>query len=95
MYKKYGVSFESNGSVLEPMRGSTRVTTERGAGLLPTPLDAGDQGFEPRLPDPESGVLPLHQSPKAGRKIVIGAVSVKPEETKSSHIYIAIIKRIR
>ena len=26
---------------------------------------AGDQGVEPRLPDPESGVLPLHQSPTA------------------------------
>ena len=24
---------------------------------------AGEQGFEPRLPDPESGVLPLHHSP--------------------------------
>src|SRR5947209_5370150 len=26
---------------------------------------AGDLGFEPRLTDPESVVLPLHQSPKA------------------------------
>ena len=24
---------------------------------------AGEQGLEPRLPDPESGVLPLHHSP--------------------------------
>ena len=24
---------------------------------------AGERGFEPRLPDPESGVLPLHYSP--------------------------------
>ena len=25
---------------------------------------AGVPGFEPRLPDPESGVLPLHHTPK-------------------------------
>ena len=49
----------------------TRVLTLRG--LRPRPLVdgaelplflAGEQGFEPRLPDPESGVLPLHHTPK-------------------------------
>ncbi len=28
---------------------------------------AGEQGFEPRLPDPESGVLPLDDSPMVPR----------------------------
>jgi hypothetical protein len=28
----------------------------------------GDLGFEPRLSDPESLVLPLHQSPRVERK---------------------------
>ncbi len=28
---------------------------------------AGDDGFEPSLPDPESGVLPLDESPKLMR----------------------------
>ena len=46
----------------------TRVLTLRG--LRPRPLVdgaakflAGEPGFEPRLPDPESGVLPLDDSP--------------------------------
>ena len=30
---------------------------------------AGELGFEPRLPDPESGVLPLDDSP-LGREII-------------------------
>src|SRR5262249_20224626 len=30
-------------------------------------LQAGDLGFEPRLLDPESSVLPLHQSPRGNR----------------------------
>ena len=42
-----------------------------GEGLEPDPVSgamgiqklAGDRGFEPRLPDPESGVIPLDQSP--------------------------------
>ena len=29
---------------------------------------AGVQGFEPQLPDPESGVLPLDDTPKAPQK---------------------------
>jgi hypothetical protein len=28
---------------------------------------AGEQGFEPQLPDPESGVLPLNYSPLMSR----------------------------
>ena len=45
----------------------TRVLTLRG--LRPRPLVdgagilAGERGFEPRSPDPESGVLPLDDSP--------------------------------
>ena len=31
---------------------------------LPDVVMAGEQGFEPRLPDPESGVLPLDDSPR-------------------------------
>ena len=50
----------------------TRVLALRG--LRPRPLVdrafknllAGEQGLEPRLPDPESGVLPLHHSPLYG-----------------------------
>ena len=32
--------------------------------LIANELQAGDLGFEPRLIDPESLVLPLHQSPR-------------------------------
>ena len=28
------------------------------------PNQAGEQGFEPQIPRPERGVLPLHHSPK-------------------------------
>lgn len=31
--------------------------------LAPFLSVAGEQGFEPQLPDPESGVLPLDDSP--------------------------------
>ena len=66
--------FVSNKSFLPFVFGSpngirTRVLTLRG--LRPRPLVdgaanflAGEPGFEPRLPDPESGVLPLHHTPK-------------------------------
>ena len=33
---------------------------------------AGERGLEPRLPDPESGVLPLHYSPEGAREVYSG-----------------------
>src|SRR5579875_1047503 len=36
--------------------------------------EAGDLGFEPRLTDPESVVLPLHQSPKIAFRIILTSI---------------------
>ncbi len=48
----------------------TRVPRASGALLL---CVAGGQGFEPQLPDPESGVLPIKLSPNA-----VGASGFEP-----------------
>src|SRR5215208_1613498 len=43
---------------------------------------AGEQGFEPQLPDPESGVLPLDDSPK---RVDESSTRQKSCSTQSSH----------
>ena len=41
---------------------------------------AGEPGFEPRLPDPESGVLPLDDSPTSVFHVDVGcAGSILPQ----------------
>ncbi len=40
------------------------------------PRLAGVQGFEPQLPDPESGVLPLDDTPMTGNIVPLAAVVV-------------------
>ena len=51
---------------------------------------AGEQGFEPRLPDPESGVLPLHHSPRGLIKLLfrkaLGNFSSKIKKVKFHNI---------
>ena len=43
-------------------------------------LLAGEPGFEPRLPDPESGVLPLDDSPTSMFHVDVGcAGSILPQ----------------
>ena len=44
----------------------------------PRAVLAGELGFEPRLPDPESGVLPLHYSPMVMPSIQPDAAEIKP-----------------
>ena len=39
---------------------------------------AGDLGFEPRLSDPESLVLPLHQSPRWSVRPIVEDVRIGP-----------------
>jgi len=55
----------------EPVGDSTEKHAKSGFGAPDSYLllggETGDLGFEPRLTDPESVVLPLHQSPSAGR----------------------------
>lgn len=47
---------------------------------------AGEQGFEPRLPDPESGVLPLDDSPLVRDAMrlyhCVGGMSSRPSGVK-------------
>src|SRR5262245_17364500 len=43
-------------------------TAGQGSRMPHYPVSAGPQGFEPRLPRPERGVLPLHQGPPLGQK---------------------------
>ena len=66
----------------------TRVLTLRG--LRPRPLVdgadnflAGEPGFEPRLPDPESGVLPLDDSPTSILLVAIGGAESILTQIKS------------
>lgn len=42
-------------------------------------LVAGEQGFEPQLPDPESGVLPLDDSPSGGRQFTTRHISLQTD----------------
>jgi hypothetical protein len=46
---------------------------------------AGEQGFEPQLPDPESGVLPLDDSPM---RSIESSMPQKSCSTVSSHGFI-------
>ena len=48
---------------------------------------AGEQGFEPQLPDPESGVLPLDDSPMHGAE---SSMRRKSCSTLSSHALAAV-----
>src|SRR5690606_20533973 len=46
---------------------------------------AGEQGFEPQLPDPESGVLPLDDSPMLPESIPILRRRVESFRSPSHH----------
>ena len=43
---------------------------------------AGDRGFEPRLPDPESGVIPLDQSPPESARTYAGGRPLKGRQLR-------------
>src|SRR5712691_8046980 len=54
------------GGRLPGLEGSREHFPKTTAGLAAQWTCAGGQGFEPRLPGPEPGVLPLHHPPRAG-----------------------------
>jgi hypothetical protein len=61
-----------NAAPAEAAQGVRTVGLVAESKLIGAPILAGEQGFEPQLPDPESGVLPLDDSPvRAGESITL------------------------
>jgi len=65
-------------------RGQTNIKNDRG-GEFPRRLGhlAGLQGFEPQLPDSESGVLPLDDSPTSGNKYTHSGRVMQPHRNEA------------
>ncbi len=64
----------------EPYRGVRREEKKKAAAnpVAAAVLSAGELGFEPRLTDPESVVLPLHYSPKSLHLRALGPQTSRP-----------------
>ena len=76
-----GAQWVSNPQPLDPQSSALPLSygrhawffkQETGAGV-PAPVLAGGQGFEPRLTDPKSVVLPLDDPPKNGYWLMVNA----------------------